>query len=217
MPFVNLDNLVILGPGSEWFWSMAQFVVVAVTLIAIYLQVRIQLHSTTFEQARQLQDEWHSERMLRARLAVLEASHAGPDARIVPIGASSIIANHWEMVGNLVKTGHVDLDQIDGLSCRLFWARLTRFGFIELGRKRANDPEVLANFEWLTTQYAEQARKAGVPADFDDETLASMLPGSLQVVREALAIEEELRAVIVRSTGIATGAPMNPPPLDETS
>jgi hypothetical protein len=206
VPLVNLDNLVILGPGSEWFWSMAQFVVVAVTLIAIYVQVRVQLHTTTFEQARELQDVWNSERMLRARLAVLEASQASPEGRDIPIGASSIIANHWETVGNLVKTGHVDLDQIDGLACRLFWARLSAFGFIELGRTRANDPEVLANFEWLATRYADQARTAGVQAEFDDATLASMLPASLRAVRESLAIEEELRAVIVRPAGGAASA-----------
>ena len=32
---VNTHGLTLFGSGSEWFWSMLQFVVVAVTLIAV--------------------------------------------------------------------------------------------------------------------------------------------------------------------------------------
>jgi hypothetical protein len=31
----NLEGSAIFGPGSEWFWSMAQFILVAVTLLGI--------------------------------------------------------------------------------------------------------------------------------------------------------------------------------------
>ena len=40
MNLVNTDGLVLFGPSSEWFWSMAQLVV-AVTLVGIYSQLRI--------------------------------------------------------------------------------------------------------------------------------------------------------------------------------
>ena len=39
---INTNGLAIFGPGSEWFWSMAQFVVVVVTLVGIYRQLRAQ-------------------------------------------------------------------------------------------------------------------------------------------------------------------------------
>jgi len=38
---VNLEGSAIFGPGSQWFWSMAQFILVAVTLIGIYYQLRL--------------------------------------------------------------------------------------------------------------------------------------------------------------------------------
>ena len=36
MQLINVTGLSLFGPGSEWFWSMLQFVIVAITLIAIY-------------------------------------------------------------------------------------------------------------------------------------------------------------------------------------
>ena len=29
-------GMALIGPGSEWFWTMAQFAAVVVTLVAIY-------------------------------------------------------------------------------------------------------------------------------------------------------------------------------------
>jgi len=52
---------MIFGPGSEWFWSMAQFVLVAVTLIGIYYQLRIARNANAFEQMSRIADEGASE------------------------------------------------------------------------------------------------------------------------------------------------------------
>ena len=41
MQFINWSGALI-GPGSEWFWSMLQFVIVAGTLIGLYRQLRLQ-------------------------------------------------------------------------------------------------------------------------------------------------------------------------------
>lgn len=57
MKLVNLDGLALVGPGSEWFWSMLQFVVVTVTLYAIYRQIRLQSASAAIEQAAALQHD----------------------------------------------------------------------------------------------------------------------------------------------------------------
>ena len=37
---VNTEGLTLFGAGSEWLWSMLQFVVVAITLAGIYVQLR---------------------------------------------------------------------------------------------------------------------------------------------------------------------------------
>lgn len=36
------SRLVFFGPGSEWFWTMLQFVTLSVTFYAIYRQLRLQ-------------------------------------------------------------------------------------------------------------------------------------------------------------------------------
>jgi hypothetical protein len=35
---INTTGLALVGPGSECFWSMAQFFAVVVTLLGIYRQ-----------------------------------------------------------------------------------------------------------------------------------------------------------------------------------
>jgi hypothetical protein len=202
--FINLDGAVLIGPGSEWFWTAISGIVLVATLVAIYHQLRLQRAATTFEQARNLAAEWESERMLRARLGVLSAASEGPGPVRVPISAAATVANYWEAVGALAKAGHVDLEHVEGLACRLFWARLNAFGFIQLGRERANDPEILANFEWLAEKFAERERRAGRAGHFDAAALSRLLPGSIENAQGALSTAEELRAVIVRpmSTGL---------------
>ena len=32
MTLINSDGIALIGPGSEWFWTMAQFAAVVVTL-----------------------------------------------------------------------------------------------------------------------------------------------------------------------------------------
>jgi hypothetical protein len=42
MTFINTDGLSFLGPGSEWFWTAFQGIVVALSLWGLVRQVRIQ-------------------------------------------------------------------------------------------------------------------------------------------------------------------------------
>jgi hypothetical protein len=49
---VRLDDLVVIGPGSEWFWAMPQFVAVVVTLVAIYRQLKAQGSANTLSGSR---------------------------------------------------------------------------------------------------------------------------------------------------------------------
>ena len=42
MNLINTDGLAIVGPGSEWFWTMLQFTALIITFYAIYRQLRAQ-------------------------------------------------------------------------------------------------------------------------------------------------------------------------------
>jgi hypothetical protein len=40
--FINTDGVTFVGAGSEWFWAAVSGLVLAVTFIAIYRQLRLQ-------------------------------------------------------------------------------------------------------------------------------------------------------------------------------
>ena len=42
MKFINTDGVTFVGAGSEWFWAAVSGLVLAVTFIAIYRQLRLQ-------------------------------------------------------------------------------------------------------------------------------------------------------------------------------
>ena len=56
--FINTDGMALIGPGSEWFWTMLQFVALAITFYAIYRQFRAQ-HRQTGDNARLLRSQAH--------------------------------------------------------------------------------------------------------------------------------------------------------------
>lgn len=108
MSVVNSEGLTLFGAGSEWFWSMLQFVVVAITLVGIYVQLRQARAANAFAQANAMKQEWEGEPLQRRRLAIWNALRdRGPDTDLstlaIPIG------NFWDNIGGLVRAGHVEL------------------------------------------------------------------------------------------------------------
>jgi hypothetical protein len=206
---VNLEGTAIFGPGSEWFWQMAQFVLVAVTLIGIYYQLRIARNANAFEQMSRIANESGSERMSRSMLEILLALRDGVKPEKVPSGAASFIFDFWEGMAPLVRAGHVDrwlVHEYLGTGCRWWWAALapyTRRVRIELG-----SPRVGEQFEWLAGVMAEIDGNAGVSPLYDDAYLAGTLHKRIHDEQDRVRLAEDLRAVILRpmSSGV-TPAP----------
>jgi hypothetical protein len=206
---INTNGLAIFGPGSEWFWSMAQFVVVVVTLLGIYRQLRIARSANAFEQLNRIANEGESERMTRSMLDILLALRKGVLPENVPEGAGSVVADFWDRVAGLVRAGHVDRKLVYesyGNSCQWWWAALapaTRRYRIETG-----DPAGGAHFEWLAAVMAEMSGTAGTH-QFDEASLARTLDRRTRTLQERLDAAEELRAVIVRplSPAMPTASP----------
>ncbi|MBA3687879.1 MAG: hypothetical protein H0W81_03445 [Chloroflexi bacterium] len=107
MQFINTDGMAFIGPGSEWFWTMLQLVVVAVSLLGLYRQLRLQASASAFEQLRSMIQEWGSERLLRCRVELLRLLRDGTDPAKLPQGVTVIMLDYWETVGLLVRTQHV--------------------------------------------------------------------------------------------------------------
>lgn len=150
MNLVNWEGSAIFGPGSEWFWSMAQFVLVAVTLIGIYYQLRLARSANSFEQMNRIVREWDSERTTRHKLEILLALRNGVKTADIPFGAAGMVADFWEDLGILVRAGHSDRTLVYesfSAQCRWWWAALAPF--TSRSRIERNDPRIGEHHEWL--------------------------------------------------------------------
>src|SRR5258706_8723494 len=108
MKLINTDGLALIGPGSEWFWTAMSGLVLAVTFFAIYRQLRLQRDAAATEQLNGLLGEWSSERMARAKLAILLAIRDGVEPDQLPDRAVSHIGYFLQRIGYLVRSGHMD-------------------------------------------------------------------------------------------------------------
>ena len=191
---MSSDPIVFIGPGSEWFWSMAQFVVVAVTLIGIYYQFRLQRAATTFEQLNRLQEEWGAEHLTRARLRAARAIQAG---KLVPSSPAVLLGNFCEGVASLIRHGHVNAQVVYetiGPSILTWWI-LLEDTVMDI-RKRENDPTTFVHFEWLAHTLETLAGKDQVPREtYERATLLRALPGYIERYEENIRIAEDSRAV----------------------
>jgi len=196
---INLDNLTLVGPGSEWFWSALSGIVLAATLLALYRQVRLQRAAGAMEQASRLSREWYSELMTRHKLAVLAALQPGMDPSAVqPAGAGRIL-NFWEEMGFLAKAGHLEVRlvwDVFGGNVLLWWFYVGPYA--SMLRIEQGDPEIGENFEWLARRVRQLQLSAG--GDVPTEDLASRLvPQFVTRLRDELQTFEDLRAAPDRS------------------
>lgn len=100
----------LIGPGSEWFWSALSGIVLAVTLVALYRQLRLQANATAIEELTAFETEWVSERLDRSKLAMFRELRAGTDAAHLPEGPAWPVFYFWERIGLLAKSRHLDVE-----------------------------------------------------------------------------------------------------------
>lgn len=203
---ISTDPLVLIGPGSEWFWVMLQLVVVAVSLVGLYRQVRLQTSASAIEQAEVLSGTWSSERLSRSKLTVLLYLQRHKEWANVPNQPANVVGDFWERVGYLVRKGHMRRDIVSaylGSAVGLWWILLRQYA-AQL-RESQGDPAIYEHFEWLAESMAELDRRAGLPA-FDQAQLAQRIQYSVQISRDAIRLEQELRAVEMVSKDAANAA-----------
>ena len=66
MQVVSAEPLVFIGPGSEWFWTAVSGLVLSVTFLAIWRQLRVQASANAFAQVAAFDAELNSERLVWA-------------------------------------------------------------------------------------------------------------------------------------------------------
>jgi hypothetical protein len=203
---INTDGMAFIGPGSEWFWTAISGLILVVTFVAIYRQLRIMRSASAFEQLDAFERELGSERMFRFQLATLIALRDGVDPAHLSRGTTGGIWAFWEKTGALAKHGHLDpklLWEGSGTDVLDWW--LTLAPYAKRVRADAKAPAFLENFEWLAGRMAELARRAGSASDLDDP--AATREGRITWLTDRLRIEEALRSVQVASPAAPTAEP----------
>jgi hypothetical protein len=197
---INTDGLALIGPGSEWFWTALSGIVLAVTFLAIYRQLRLQRSTAAIEQLNDIIHEWSSERLARAKLTILVALDTGTDPSALPNRSVSEVGFYWQRVGYLVRGGHVDRQLVYrnlGNQVQAWWALL--FPGEAAAESRDATPG-WPDFAWLASDAAAIDAKYGVDQGLDPASLKAELPSMIEHFREAIELEESLRTVTVRLT-----------------
>ena len=214
MRLINTEGLALIGPGSEWFWTAVSGIILAVTFIAIYRQLRIARSATAFEQVDRLRHEWDSERMNRYVLDVCTALKAGVDPADIPEGAAAYLSDFWDSIGQLVQTGHIDralMHRAYGDACRWWWAALEannlRF------RRETGNENAGSDFEWLSVEMTRLDTKAGRRQDYNLAFVMRTLDRRIERAEDEVRIGEALRGQVEPrrgSTGTRIGHTRGP-------
>ena len=215
MKLFSGDELVLVGPGSEWFWAALSGIVTAVTLLAIFRQLRLQANQAAIEQVASFAREWYTERFVTYRLDVFLALQAGTHPTQVPVLAATRLGDYWEDIGALVRKGHLDrrlLRESSGPICETAWAYLGPF--IEAERAKHQDPTIWIHFEWLAGVMAQMHRAAAVDSKpYDLAEFMSELDGYIAGLRRSLAIEQSLRSVTIAPSDAEATPQLAVPPV----
>src|SRR5262245_6929591 len=196
---INLEGMSLIGPGSEWFWTALSGIVLAVTFLAIYRQLRLARSAGVREISAAFDREWDSERMLRHRLAILVARRDGVREVDIAPGSASALVNYWEGIAQLARSGNMDLPSLYatyGYVCQAWWALLEQR--IHWWRTEQRDPSDAENFEWLARAMRNMDRRAGRPA-FDPSAVAIGITARIASLEDRLRVEEALRTLVIAS------------------
>lgn len=193
MSIVSGEPLVLIGQGSEWFWTALSGIFLATTFIAIWRQLSLARAVNAFEQLTRLEDEWGAEPMSRAKLSIARAIVAG---KVLPRGSLSFVMNFCERLASLVRAKHVSARVVyesTGPSIRFWWALMEEW--IRRTRIDEEDDSFLIHFEWLTRRFAEFAAKDGVRtfAYDDPAVILKDLPGAIAGWEDRVRLFEEMR------------------------
>ena len=199
MTFINTDGMSFIGPGSEWFWTALSGIVLAVTFLAIYRQLRLQRSQTSIEQLERIPARVAS----RTHPARQGGRPCGaPRRRGLGIGPEPTGRDDRDVLG----TGRVPgpgrpsrrqaaLQRRRGRPERVLVEAARTVDWHAAGRPRGSG-WTYENFEWVARTMAALDRGAGHPA-FDDATNMDVVPDILALNQDRLAVAVALRTVTV--------------------
>lgn len=190
MRFVNLDGMAIFGPGSEWLWTMAQFLALLITGLAIFWQLRAQRWANDLRLITRLADELLAEQMIRHMLAAL-IHVAQKQPGISP--SMEFVAGWFDGTADSIYGGYLKPElatRFWGDIVQRWWALATRV----LPEARKSDPRVWAGFERWAADAGACERKSGSVKVLTPESTARWVHESIPFFIERLRILQDAKA-----------------------
>lgn len=172
--------MAVFGPGSEWFWAMAQFIVLSVTGLAIYRQLRAQGSANALQAQAALVARWNAPEMVRLRVATMLAVASGTPAQPVTL---RLVGNFFAEMAALRTHRHLrptDSWEIWSGQIQFWWALVLPW----ISEIRSKNSGVYGEFEELAAEMAKLDLERHVP-NFDVNDLDARL-------------EREAKALIAR-------------------
>jgi hypothetical protein len=145
---------------ASWFWSMAQFFAIAISLVLIYRQVRLQRQANMLQTLGSLDSRWNSQDMLASRKKACE--NYLTDQLRISREQSDVLA-FFEDVGVYLQRGVFDIESVwDKYSYYIehYWA-MYQPHIIEF-RAESKDPTWYEKFEMLKSKMEEFSKKKGL-------------------------------------------------------
>jgi hypothetical protein len=198
MNLVNWQGSAFFGLGSEWFWSMAQFIVVVATLFGIYRQLRAQSGSNSLARIEAFYDRYTSKEMLVAKLNVaIKLRYGDPvaemNARMDPI------AMFFDILYDQHQAGFMTAKEIEdrfGGGAQVWW-RLLRPA-IEGSRAIENEPLLYEGFQRIDAICGERAVKRGSPRTyFLEAPAAQLLDEMIKRTTEGLELLNDVKSDVI--------------------
>jgi hypothetical protein len=179
----------IFGPGSEWFWAMAQFVVIAVPLFFINSQIKLQRLGNALSSLFALREQWNSEKMGYARKLICENQNPSSNK----IGANEgAVLGFFEEIGLYLHSGVFDKRTIWDLYSywiEYYWLILNPN--IKECRKKESDETLFERFESLYLCMSNISRRRGLLVKKSDEQLQKFREGEIQEFNNESESERE--------------------------
>jgi len=93
---------IFFGVNSSWFWSMCQFIIITITLIMVYNQLKSQRKSNMLQTLHKCDDKWDSTAMLKRR-SIVASGYASSSLEMNE--EVILVINFFEDLGMYFKEG----------------------------------------------------------------------------------------------------------------
>ena len=184
----------LIGPGSEWFWSAAQFLVVIVSVAGLYRQLRQVNAANAVQRMESLQGLWNSEALIQARLRVaIWRKHRTTDAPgYADQAALSSVCGFFENLSDLEVDRYITWKEIEntwGQALVVWWALLAPT--IQALRVQSS-PTVYGGFESIARRAERVSNELGHRWSLAEADIPDTLDGQigrntarLEILRDA--------------------------------